>query len=130
MIQKFFDPLKYWKEDDGKWTVAAQGPLGNLDQDERPMVVCVQIFQDDADGTSQLIAECNGSDHEHAESFVPHDAPTKWVCPGHVKKGKEARNKRAVATALLVTSSDDGGFRTYTWTQSLRLEKSNPTPHS
>jgi hypothetical protein len=116
-VGKFDAEIKYHRHGD-LFDVAARGPL-DLDADthEKAMVVCVRIFQDDA-----LLAECNGADHDPAQTF-PEPAPGKkphWECEGHTL-GRTPTESSALALAVLVTASDDGGFNTYTWTQIVQL---------
>jgi hypothetical protein len=83
------------------------------------MVICVQIFQG-----GSLLAKCSSADHHEGNSFLPNDnSPNEWACEGHVEDGRTPSDGPAVASALLVTSGDKGGFNTYTWTQSLTLKK-------
>lgn len=111
-VGKFDQTIDYHKHGD-LFDVDAKGPL-DLDAatNEKPMVVCVRIFQDDA-----LLAECNGADHDPAQTFPQRD---RWQCEGHTE-GRTPKPGAALALAVLVTSSDDGGFNTYTWTQLVDL---------
>jgi hypothetical protein len=113
-VGKFDQTIKYHKHG-ALFDVDAKGPM-DLDAatNEKPMVVCVRIFQDDA-----LLAECNGADHDPAETFPP-SRPNRWECEGHTL-GRTPTESSALALAVLVTSSDDGGFNTYTWTQLVEL---------
>src|SRR5262245_35291444 len=102
-VGKFDQEIKFHKHN-AQFDVHAKGPM-NLDArtNEKPVVVCVRIFQDDA-----LLAECNGADHDPDQTFPP-DQPDRWQCEGHTRGGTPKEGP-ALALAVLVTSSDDGGF--------------------
>ena len=116
-VGKFDQTIKYHRHG-GLFDVDARGPLElDTSTNEKAMVVCVRIFQDDA-----LLAECNGADHDPAQTF-PSPAPGEdphWECEGHTL-GRTPKEEPALALAVLVTSSDDGGFNTYSWTQIVQL---------
>jgi hypothetical protein len=113
-VGKFDEQIKYHSHGE-LFDVDAKGPMDlDTSTNEKPMVVCVRIFQDDA-----LLAECNGADHDPAQTFPPNQ-PDRWQCEGHTSGGTP-KEEPALALAVLVTSSDDGGFNTYTWTQIVQL---------
>jgi hypothetical protein len=123
-LNKFDDELDFSTDTGGETTVKARGPL-DLAANEDAMVVCVQIFQNDAAGKLELVAQCNGAEHAFEEAFPPPEPgeDPHWACHGHLEPGHSLRVGQAVGTAFLVTGTHGGGFNTYTWTESFKLRQ-------
>jgi hypothetical protein len=121
-LNKFDPKLEYWTDAGGETTIAAKGPLTLDNANEKPMVICVQIYQNDDAGKLKLVAECNGAEHAFDEAF-PTAAFDRWSCHGHPEAGAATIvDGQAVGTAILVTgTTNGGGFNTYTWTESFEL---------
>jgi hypothetical protein len=125
-----FDPIIHYERHDDEFVVKVRGVM-TLDatQGEKPMVVCVRVFQDDS-----LLAECNSADHTPAETF-PAAEPGVWKCHGHTDGQRVPAEDKALGMAVLVTGSADAGLNTYTWSSVVQLKEGHPHskeshPHS